>query len=437
MTYHGRRGRATTLLAVALLWMGATAHAQSLRDLVQEAVDVHPAVRAASAARSAADSDLETARWQYFPTPSVSVEHTGSSTDPTRGDSSIQTFRIEQPLWQGGRLDLGVKRSEVQIRDRSALLAQSRQQIALAVVQAFGEWHAARLKIAAVDDSLSVHSELLAQIERRIGEGLSPRSDRALAITRQEQVHIEMASHAVQRRVALSRLGQLLGREIRPGELERIVTEEAHVASDMGLLVNRALDRDPSVSRAQSQADTASIDADLVAASRWPSVSMYVEQQNGASYQGGSKRIFRAGISLRTAFGAGLSAVSGIDSARARARGAQDDLESARRSVIDQVQSDYLQYNALSLRRMALREAIRSSASVKESYDRQYLAGSKSWMDVMNAVRELAQLTVQSGEIEGGLFVTGWRLAIHADGLDALLSAMPAVPVLAITGDRR
>ena len=55
---------------------------------------------------------------------------------------------------------------------------------------------------------------------------------------------------------------------------------------------------------------------------------------------------------------------------------------------------------------------------VFESYSRQYLAGRKSWLEVMNASREIAQGEIQLAEAQASHVVVTWRLAIVAFGLD-------------------
>ena len=47
---------------------------------------------------------------------------------------------------------------------------------------------------------------------------------------------------------------------------------------------------------------------------------------------------------------------------------------------------------------------------------RQYLVGRKSWLDLMNAVRERAQTKVQLADAEGSLVAASRRLMVYIDG---------------------
>jgi adhesin transport system outer membrane protein len=54
---------------------------------------------------------------------------------------------------------------------------------------------------------------------------------------------------------------------------------------------------------------------------------------------------------------------------------------------------------------------------VSDSYDRQFLAGRKTWLDVMNAARERIQTQIQIADSQATELVTSWRLLINTQGL--------------------
>ena len=87
------------------------------------------------------------------------------------------------------------------------------------------------------------------------------------------------------------------------------------------------------------------------------------------------------------------------------------------RSVSEQVLADYTLGATAASRLQALRAALEASRQVSESYDRQFLAGRKSWLDVMNAARELAQAETQLADLQSTQVVVSWRLAILTRGV--------------------
>ena len=64
---------------------------------------------------------------------------------------------------------------------------------------------------------------------------------------------------------------------------------------------------------------------------------------------------------------------------------------------------------------------MRAAADVSDSYDRQFLAGRKSWLDVMNAARELSQNETQLADLLSTQLTATWRLAIYTSGVAAVI----------------
>ena len=65
--------------------------------------------------------------------------------------------------------------------------------------------------------------------------------------------------------------------------------------------------------------------------------------------------------------------------------------ETAIREVRQALDADQAEFVGARLRISALEMSVEGSATVLESYRRQFEAGRKSWLDLLNAVRELAQ----------------------------------------------
>ena len=68
----------------------------------------------------------------------------------------------------------------------------------------------------------------------------------------------------------------------------------------------------------------------------------------------------------------------------------------------------------------ATNASLQATEEVSASYDRQFLAGRKSWLDVMNAARELAQTESQWADLKATQVVLTWRLAAYTRGIAAV-----------------
>lgn len=86
------------------------------------------------------------------------------------------------------------------------------------------------------------------------------------------------------------------------------------------------------------------------------------------------------------------------------------------------IQSDYALLQSFQTRINALEESLETAIKVSDSYNRQFLVGRKSWLDVMNTARDLIIIETQLVDAKSAEVVVSWRLYITALGLDAALA---------------
>ena len=156
-----------------------------------------------------------------------------------------------------------------------------------------------------------------------------------------------------------------------------------------------------------------------------PEVYLRAERQYGNFNfaNGGPENRLFLGVASR--FGAGLSGLSNMTAAQSQLDAAVAEVQVQMRSVNEQVLADHaLAWS--SERRLALvRTSLRLAQSVSESYDRQFLAGRKTWLDVMNAARELAQTETQLADLYSSQVVSSWRLSFLTSGVEAVTQGNP------------
>ncbi len=186
------RALGTVLLG---LWCGDAAATETLQAMILEASGTHPSVLGERARVDSAESAVGEARWQFYPTPSISLEsvNAGASDPDFQGDEVTASVRLTQPLWAGGRLRAGLRRAKAELAGQTAAVEISRMDIALRVVQAYGNWLAAELKSQAWRKSIATHERLRDQVARRTAQGVSTESDLALARGRLESNRADAA----------------------------------------------------------------------------------------------------------------------------------------------------------------------------------------------------------------------------------------------------
>ena len=92
------------------------------------------------------------------------------------------------------------------------------------------------------------------------------------------------------------------------------------------------------------------------------------------------------------------------------------EVETERQNLSEQVRNDLTLYRNLAVRIPSLSTSLQSTRQIQEAWERQFLAGRKSWLEVMNAVREIQQAESQLIEAQTNQMQLSWRLTILAEG---------------------
>lgn len=179
--------------------------------MIERAVETHPSIAAASASARAAGADVRVARWQRFL--SFSVE--GLLLDQPGNAMQAQAV-VDQPLWTGGRISGSINRANA--REDAALAAYDEAvlTIALSTAQAFFEVYRWRERAAILSQSLERHNRMVATMERRYAQEVSPLSDLELSRSRALQIEQQIYQARAQKGAASSRLRELVGDPFLP-----------------------------------------------------------------------------------------------------------------------------------------------------------------------------------------------------------------------------
>jgi len=130
-------------------------------------------------------------------------------------------------------------------------------------------------------------------------------------------------------------------------------------------------------------------------------------------------RIF---VGMSGSTGAGLSMLSQQQTAEATLRAKQARLKAAQQSVEQSLDSLMTNEDSIQRRLQSLTSAMATTEAVADSYGRQFLAGRKSWQEVMNAAREEVPMLVQVADLQAAYLVISWRRTLLVEGLAGVTS---------------
>jgi len=403
--------------AVAALF-SMQAQALEVRHIVEAAVANHPIMQGQRALRDGAQIDVKTAQQQFLPTPSIGIEtlSAGSQDSTYRGNATLQTYRLQQPLWTGGRLTAGLRKAEAQSEASKHAQDDAAQQLALRSVQAWSEWYAATLKQTALNSSVATHQSLFERVQRRVQDGASAAVELELTEGRLAQTLSQREGAVAQRDAARLKIAQLMGRSLAADE--EPTPSKVFALPEMAQLEASALQRSPMLQKQGAQLQAQQAELQEKKAELYPEVYLRAEHLRG-NYENpimASSAYNRVYIGLSSRFGAGFSNITASEAMQRKLDAAQSEIDNNRRNISEQVQSDWQQWRSLSVRLPALERSLLATRKTAEAWDRQFMAGRKSWLEVMNTARELAQAELEWAEAQAAWFNVFWRLAIFNAG---------------------
>lgn len=409
------------LIRVSLLGTGVLALAVQqgwaqtslgVEALVFKAISQHPSVLAGNAEERALAEDLEAARLQRWPSLSIRSE--------TAGGRPGATVAAEVPLWTAGRLEAQIEIADLSVAAQREVVREAQYGLALRVIDA---WQA----LVQATERKRVHAAARekfdyyqAMMSRRVRSELSPRIDLDLIEARIIQSKIDFQAADLAQRVARDRLQYLVGEALPLEELLRVPVEQ-QVERLQGVAwegraarYDEAADVHPAVRRASRQADAAIQQLRLKQSVQWPQVYARLQKSVGAlDVQG--KSLF---LGIKYESGAGFSSAAQARGAQVRVDGAQSSVDVARREVADAIQSDYKEVLDARNRISLLGFATAASSLVVESYERQFVAGRRTWQEVLNALRERSDSAAALGDANSQMLGGAWRLAVRVGELD-------------------
>ena len=404
------RSRVMTLVAFSALLACAGAGAQTLDELRAAARNNHPAIKSARLGVDAAGKEVDAASARYLPSLSIVLEGGGKDlvAEPSR------YLRLEQNVWDGGATAAGVD-----LAKQSAELARSRvpeqeQDIDLQVISAWQTLQSANGRVVVADRLLKLLSDHEAMMTRRVQSGLSTQVELQLVQAQVMQARLDRRKALLNASLAKLRLEQLTGIEglrntlsspASEGVPERFAAEaQAFQGTDWAALANRQ----PTVRRAEKELLAAQSRIETKRSELRPQLYARVDRGLGS---GGTTAAF---VGVRYSTGAGFAASSEVDALIARAASLEGARDAARLEVLQAMLNDANEIQENLQRYKSLVVSVESARQIHESYVRQFTAAKKSWLDVMNAMRELSQNEYALNDVQHNFFGLLQRLRVYA-----------------------
>ncbi len=376
-------------------------------DWVNAVLTAHPLIRARTEESRAAEADVQAARWQYGPTPSL-------STDTLRGQAASVT-RLSQPLWDGGKIAAGVAQADIRRQLSFIGLRETEHELAAKVLGHWQTYVVQDARVQVFERGMQSLQDLDALMSRRTEAGVSAQADLTLARVRLMQTRADWLQARAARTAALNQLLQLAQLDAAPPPVAERMPQPLIPDPDVGVaqLRDQARQQHPVVARLQWQLKQQHVELTAFKAELWPTLSLRAEHQRG-QIDGTLPEGRRLYATLQYSLGAGVSVIPRLEAAQVRIQALERQQEGALNELDERLLQDWQDDSALRLRLPEL-EAVQATAQeLTESSKRLFVTGRKSWLDLQNAVREQLQAELAWTEAKALSEALRYRLALDA-----------------------
>ena len=370
----------------------------ALEEAVRIVTKTYPSAKAARSALRAAASDVKAAQWLRFPSLSANVASYTQS-----GNSLVPQVTVDVPLWTAGRIASGIRRAKADEDVSSARYVGASQALALTTAQTYFQIASFTLREQLLADSLKEHNRLVQTMERRVAQEVSPLADLELARSRAAQIEQQYTVTRAQRQTALRVMAELVADPDYDLGPVPFFDRSMDLPNRDGL-EDQAVAYDPEIKRLLAEADVARAERDSVRASIFP--------QLNAQYSYDEFNHSRVGLALRAQTLGGLAQFSQVEASRLRVDAALEQARVAEQQLRREVASDIIEYDSSRVRSSISLGASETAAKVSASYMRQFIAGRRSWLDVMNALREAVNAQIDRADSEVSAMASAVRLLL-------------------------
>ena len=405
--------RQKIVFLVACLFFTASAKAAvenlQINDLIVQAIQTHPLVGSARASQQATSEGINAAKLNLLPTPSVS-----SGFD--RDNDFVSQVTIRQPLWTGGKLTADVNQAIFDDKAAVEYVYEQQNLVAKTTIDAWQSYIQAVAKQNVHAENLKELSGFEAMMQRRVGQGVSARIELDLVTNRILQEQTAYQAAAEQQRIAAARLEQIIGQPLSPmsamsiPNIKVLVDQAKQQSTDFERMAfDRAGFYNPTVIKEHFQIEAAKQGVESQKAAQYPTV--YAQYEH-AYYHENNDNDGKFSLGLSYAPGAGFSNFALARASQAQVDSLIQNQEAARRNVIENIQVQYQQFVSAKDRETSLIAAVAGAQLVVNSYRRQFIAGRKSWLEVLNAVREHNDYQVQLVQTRAEMLGAFYRLQV-------------------------
>lgn len=387
---------------LAVMFGCGNAQAQSLTEVVQNALANYPALQAARAKTEAARSDIDRARAAHYPQISYGFtrSHYNNTALPASTKQNMNSPSVKVNLWAGGRIEADAERSEALLASSEQLEAVSRDDVAQQAAEAYINWARTLDMYALASKNVVSLTVTLDDIRKIVAVDTGRRID-----FDQAKVRLDNATLAkLQRQTELAQARQRLSRywqgalPMQPTGLNEALTNPnllGQMPQGVAQVVEQINDELPNIAQQKAQVAAATAAVNLAKGQYWPSVDLTsTRQMNQVAVPGMFGNTFTykedtlTQVQLSMPLYNGGATSAGVNAAVSQLSAAQSTLEEVRLLAREKAVFAYEDWVNAKDRAAQGQEQSRMGEQVVEGYRQQFRLARRQLLDLLNIQAE-------------------------------------------------
>ena len=389
----------------ALLFLASWLYGDTnFEDLISKAVNHHPSIQMSQEAFKISEEELNSAKWQYFPTPSVDFSNSSKNNEVVA--------KLEQRLWTGGKLDSQYDIALSSKAEAGYTLEESKYRLVeriLNLLQAYSQGKSAEISLKEGYDRLS---EFTVMIDKRIEAGISSQSDEVLLNSRLIQIKSDLINAKSKKTLALKQLSLLVGENIESVNFNLDKFNFDNTQSSV--LIDDMVKFHPTLKKMDEQLKGSIHQVSKEESALYPTLSLIAEHKQGDVYTENNNASDNAVyLSLKATTGAGLSLFSNVEKAKLNTKRLKSEKDSKQQELTD---SFIIDYNNMMLAKEKLANQKLNqqfSGEVFEANKKLFIAGKKQWLDLVNSSKELMDISVSYRDTKELYNILKYKIALQ------------------------
>ena len=402
-------------LALVLLTINTPAGAENsaqgndLSTALKAAVRLNPSVKSKIAELKSLGYKLDEAEAGRLPSFSISAQSTYNN------DDNYGVARGQVPIYSFGKISGSIKVAEQGIDVGKLSLLQVQRQLIEDTAAAYNSYWGIKQRVIIAEDNVAEHNRFYQMISRRQEGGVASAADVRLALSRllQAQAQLEQIKGAAAKaRNELEALTQIAISADKPVDQALAVFPAEQDPT------KTAQDTDARVKVRMAELEQTKKEANLRKAERMPTLYARYDKYISPKYDYSSDN--KVGLYLEGSLdGLGIIGQKRAAAAEAQIAVAEENLEDTRneikRRVANLVTERGIQNNIISSYEQSTEEMEETLKSIIRQFD----AGRKSWIDVLNFQRELTDMRHQLVQARTNWLEVSLRIAAINGRLDS------------------